>query len=231
MKKLNHLQLNKRLLKMLKKGRDHKSAVEMAVGGNFEEFGPLQIALLKQCGMKSTDYLADIGCGSGRLAIPLSANHEGPYFGTDIMEELLDHAKRNVARPGWRFERSDGFTIPLEDGVADFACFFSVFTHILHENTYVYLEEAKRILKPGGKIVFSFLEFREDGHWSVFEDTVENVSREVPLNIFLSRDAIAKFADKLGLRLDVVRAGSDPFIDTDSGPAAFGQSVAVLAKP
>ena len=34
-------------------------------------------------------------------------------------------------------------------------CAFSVFTHIEHEDSYLYLEEALRIVRPGGRFVFS----------------------------------------------------------------------------
>jgi ubiquinone/menaquinone biosynthesis C-methylase UbiE len=65
--------------------------------------------------------------------------------------------------------------IPEKDGEADFVCFFSVLTHLLHEQGFVYLQEAKRVLKPGGKIVFSFLEFAVPDHWAVFEGTVNDI--------------------------------------------------------
>jgi cyclopropane fatty-acyl-phospholipid synthase-like methyltransferase len=42
---------------------------------------------------------------------------------------------------------------------ADIVIAFSVFTHLLHEECYAYLQDAARVLTPGGKFVFSFFEF------------------------------------------------------------------------
>ena len=46
-----------------------------------------------------------------------------------------------------------GAPIPAPDGEADMVCFFSVLTHLLHEESYVYLQDARRVLKPTGKLV------------------------------------------------------------------------------
>ncbi|MGH7958669.1 MAG: class I SAM-dependent methyltransferase [Opitutaceae bacterium] len=49
-------------------------------------------------------------------------------------------------RPDWRFEHSDGITIPCTDAEADFVCFFSVFTHLSQEDMFRHLREANRVL-------------------------------------------------------------------------------------
>ena len=46
---------------------------------------------------------------------------------------------------------------PFEDDSVDVACAFSVFTHIEHEDTYRYLKDALRIVRPGGRFIFSCL--------------------------------------------------------------------------
>lgn len=231
MKKLDHLFTYRRHLKALKKSHDYKTAMENAVGGSFEHVGRLEVNLLKLYGMKISDYIVDVGCGSGRLAIPLSKDHDGDYLGIDIMPELLDYAKENAKRPEWRFEVADGLKIPQGDSTADIVCFFSVFTHLLHEESFIYLEEAKRVLKSGGKAVFSFLEFAEDGHWHIFEGNIRDVKKNTPLNMFLSREAIRKWAEKLGFTVEDIRGGNERFVPMDPEPAAaFGQSVAVLVR-
>ena len=108
-------------------------------------------------------------------------------------------------------------------------CFFSVLTHLLHEQSFWYLEEAKRVLKPGGKVVVSFLEFSEVGHWSVFLDTLRHAKEAHvvdPLNVFIERSAFHVWAEHLGLEVEDVRGGNDVIVPE----GAIGQSICVLRR-
>jgi SAM-dependent methyltransferase len=145
-----------RLVRSLVKTYGTDRAMELAVGDEFSAIGTLELETLKRLGLKKDSYVIDVGCGFGRLAKPLAEYLTGRYLGIDIVPEFISYARELVRRPNWRFEIAKGLSIPEEDGVADLVCFFSVFTHLLHEQTYCYLEEARRVLKPGGKIVFSF---------------------------------------------------------------------------
>jgi ubiquinone/menaquinone biosynthesis C-methylase UbiE len=151
----------------LKETRTHDEIMQMAVGDAFDAIGTLERELLIQHGRDKDSYLIDVGCGSGRLAIPLSTYLRGRYMGIDIVPTLVQHARERAGRPDWRFEVTDGYSIPEEAEQADMVCFFSVFTHLRHEVTYGYLQEAERVLKPGGRIVFSFLEFPNPHNWAI----------------------------------------------------------------
>jgi SAM-dependent methyltransferase len=231
-----------RLAKSFRRARDVDRAMKMAVGGEFEGIGTLELETLKYFGLKEDDYVVDVGCGSGRLAQPLSHYLKGRYLGIDIVPDLLNYARRTVARDDWRFEVAEGFCIPEEDGAADFVCFFSVLTHLLHEQSYIYLREAKRVLKPGSKIVFSFLDFTAACHWQVFESNINDLGvNSHALNMFISKDSIPVWAEHLGLRVEAVKDADDLFVPL-SKPIVFengnvvenagtiGQSVCVLRK-
>ncbi len=220
---------------------DTQKAMEYAIGGEFEAFGEIERQLLLQSGLGEKDYLIDVGCGSGRLAKPLSPHHSGKYLGIDIVPDLVDYARKLVARPDWRFEVAAGLTIPEEDEKADMVCFFSVFTHLLHDQSYFYLQEAKRVLKPNGKIVFSFLEFTMPHHWPIFENDVKDIDGDHPLNMFMSRDAVTAWTEHLGLKIERVESGDSLCIELPTpvtttngtvmeGKTAFGQSVCIVSK-
>jgi ubiquinone/menaquinone biosynthesis C-methylase UbiE len=220
---------------------DERRAMELAVGGEFEAFGSIEVQLLRHVGLAPTGSVVDVGCGSGRLAVPLARSHRGEYLGTDVVPDLVEFARRETGRPEWRFEVVDDLVIPAADASADLVCFFSVLTHLLHEESYVYLREAHRVLRRGGLAVFSFLEFAVPHHWAVFEATVDGLGNGQPHNQFLDRDAVTCWAREIGFGVRALHAGDEPFIPLsdavtfESGArledrAAFGQSVAVLSK-
>ena len=221
----------------------HAEAMKLAVGGEFEAIGLIELEMLKHFGLREHDYLIDVGCGSGRLARPLAAYLKGKYLGIDVVPALLSPARQIVGRPDWRFETAAGLTIPEADEAADMVCFFSVLTHLLHEQSFLYLREATRVLKPGGAIVFSFLDFTMPDHWEIFESMMQDVGvNKQHLNVFVSTDAAGVWARRLGLQLEATHAGSEAFVPlsrpvvfedgrTAHNRAALGQSVCVLRKP
>jgi len=227
----------------LEQAHSHDEAMKLAVGGEFEGIGLLELEILKHFGLREHDYLIDVGCGSGRLAKPLAGYLKGRYLGIDVVPALLVHARQIVNRPDWRFEPAPGLTIPENADAADMVCLFSVVTHLLHEQAFLYLRDARRVLKPGGRIVFSFLDFTMPHHWEIFESNVADVGVNAQhLNAFMSKDGIAVWAERLGMELETIRDGNDAFIplsapitfnngSTMDGCGTLGQSVCVLRKP
>lgn len=218
-------------------------AVSRAVGGNYEYFGVLEHALLWAHGLTPESSVIDVGCGSGRLAMQLRRYPRLRYVGTDVVPQLLDYARRKTGRPDFRFEPVDAITLPVPDAEADFVAFFSVFTHLLHEESYVYLQEAHRALRPGGKVVFSFLEYALQGAWPVFEANLDWVRKRYlagHLNVFMHRADLTLWAERLGFELVAFQDGATPSIVVDSttateavppGTYALGQSACILRKP
>lgn len=169
--------------------------------------------------------VVDLGCGSGRLPSALGKSFQIDYCGIDVVEELLAYA-RTKSPANYRFVKNHTLTIPAPDASADIISGFSVFTHLLHAETYLYMKDMRRVLKSGGALVFSFLEFTEATHWPIFEATVaaQSASRTWHLNTFIERGTIDLWCSKLGYKCE-------QFIDSTAapyGPEALGQSVAVL---
>lgn len=233
---------HRRLLQQLRSTYSNDEAVKRAVGGEFDAVGILERQALIHHGLKQTDYLIDVGCGSGRLAKPLSEFLTGKYLGIDVVPGLIEYARKLVPRPDFRFEVADGLKIPEQDQQANMVCFFSVLTHLLHEESFVYLREAKRVLRPGGKIVASFLDFRVSNHWPNFENNVNDIGIGAqPMNVFMHPDMFREWAKRLDLEIEAIHAGDEPYlplpepIALENGavlqnPAAFGQSVCVMVR-
>ena len=75
----------------LMRAMPHDEAMAVAIGGHWTFFGNLQVALLKHYGLPTDSYLVDVGCGSGRLAKPLAAQHRGDYLGIDLVPALVEN--------------------------------------------------------------------------------------------------------------------------------------------
>ncbi|MFS8084451.1 MAG: class I SAM-dependent methyltransferase [Acidobacteriota bacterium] len=237
--RLDYLGKYQKLVGSLIKNLPFEEAMRTAPGGLFDFIGIVERELLIQTGLRSDDYLIDVGCGSGRLAKPLSEYLTGKYLGIDIVPELVKYARQLVQRKDWRFELAQGVSIPEKDHQAHMVCFFSVFTHLFHEHSYVYLQEARRVLRPGGKIVFSFLDYTVNAHWPIFESTVARTDDDAPPNVFIGRDAINAWASHLDLQILAIEDALSPCVTLRApavqpdgtivaGPVAFGQSLCVL---
>lgn len=242
--KLDFIKTYRSYISKLKSQYDQDKAMSIGVGGNFDTVGIIERELLIQNGLMPEDYVIDVGCGAGRLAMPLSQYLSGKYLGIDVVPDFIKHASNITNRPNWRFEVTSGTTIPEKKNQADMICFFSVFTHLLHEQSYQYLAEAKRVLKPNGKIIFSFIEFKIAEHWVHFPSTHDKAYKSNPLLMFISRDAIEAWAYHLKLEVISIIDGNIPHISI-SHPIEFedgsvvqnkaklgpiGQSVCVLAR-
>ncbi len=124
------------LVETLKQNHDYEEAMSLAVGGRYYDIGAIERQILIQAGLLAEHTLIDVGCGSGRTAYALRTYLNGGYIGYDIVPELVEYAKEKCQRPDWKFGTVDRIQIPEPDGSADMVCFFSVFTHLLHEQSF-----------------------------------------------------------------------------------------------
>jgi ubiquinone/menaquinone biosynthesis C-methylase UbiE len=188
------------LVKQLIKDHPLDEAMSIAIGGGYEEFGPVCADALIQSGLSSGMSVLDFGCGSGRVAHALAKKVTiEKYLGTDVVELLLKYARTKTPK-NYKFIEHQELSIPTEDAEFDFAFAFSVFTHLLQAEIYIYMQDIHRVLKPQGRFLFSFLEMTQSNNWTIFLDTVAaQKNNTLPhLNMFLSRDQIEVMAKESG---------------------------------
>jgi len=188
----------------LQRAHPHDEAMALSVGGQFELMGKVQVAALRDRGLVDGMAVVDFGCGSGRTAVQLAEHFPNiAYVGVDVVQDLLDYAAKNCPRH-FRFIKSAALELPIEGTSADMIIAFSVFTHLHHEETYAYLQDFGRVLKAGGKVVFSFLEFSIPYSWHIFEHTVaaRKSGTLEHANAFIERSVIEVWAQHLGFAID-----------------------------
>ena len=122
-------------------------------------------------GLRAQHRVLEIGCGIGRMALPLTQYLDGPmasYTGFDVVAEGIDWCRENIssAYADFRFHHldfnnqlynpngalSETADLPFADASADFIFMTSVVTHLDPAFTDFYFREAARLLAPGGRL-------------------------------------------------------------------------------
>lgn len=105
-------------------------------------------AALAHCGVgPSTDFL-DAGCGAG-MAARMAASLGATVSGFDASEALLGIARERV--PAGDFRVADLESVPFADASFDVVTGFNSFQFA--SNPVQALREARRVVRPGGKVV------------------------------------------------------------------------------
>jgi len=113
----------------------------------WEEFRPLAEYV------KDRDKVLDLGCGNGRLTELFQGRHI-EYFGIDNSEKLIEIARQKY--PNVDFRVFDGFKIPFGDNFFAKIYCIAVLHHIPgRQLRQEFLDEARRVLKPGGRLILS----------------------------------------------------------------------------
>jgi SAM-dependent methyltransferase len=129
-------------------------------------------------GLRATDRVLDIGCGIGRMALPLTLFLDpahGSYEGIDVVADGIAWCNETISRayPNFRFRhldlRNDLYNpkgagrcadvhLPFADRSFDFIFMTSVLTHLGAGEMRAYAAECARLLADGGRcFVTAFL--------------------------------------------------------------------------
>ncbi len=132
-------------------------------------------------GLQPHHRVLDVGCGIGRMAVPLTGylSDRGTYEGLDIVDLGIDWCRREITTrfPSFRFHHADVFNrgynpqgrydagsyrFPFPDDEFDFVFLTSVFTHMVPLDLENYLAEVARVLKVGGRCLITFFLHNEE---------------------------------------------------------------------
>ncbi len=152
-------------------------AMVVAIGGSsFRLIGEEFLRLFRDLGgLPREARVLDVGCGCGRMAVPLAKWLTGAstYDGFDVDAAAVSWCREQITPryPTFQFHVADvrnghyradaardavEWTFPWPDASFDFVFLTSVFTHMLPRDQERYVEEIARVLADGGTCFATF---------------------------------------------------------------------------
>lgn len=174
--------------------------------------------------LQPQDTVLELGCGVARIGRQLLP-HCGHWIGTDISQGMLDSARQRLGeRDDVQLELLQRSSLDmLEDNSVDKAYTVAVLCHMDKEDLYLYLQEIRRVLKPGGLAYLETWNLADPIGWQRWQYEVDfwqrsdqtqrkNVSR----NQFCTPDEFNLYVEKAGLQSVQSYTGS-PWIQVIAG--------------
>jgi len=140
----------------------------------FAAVGELLVGGMREhCELTPASAVLDMGCGPGRVAAALTRFLDpasGSYEGFDVMPQSIKWCRKAITpkHPSFHFQladlhnaqynpkgsqRADEYVFPYADASFDVALAASLYTHLRPFEGQRYLDEACRVLRPGGHLL------------------------------------------------------------------------------
>lgn len=126
--------------------------------------------------IRPTDDIMEIGCGVGRVGAVLAPRCR-TWTGADVSANMLAHTKRRLAaHSNVRTVELSGYDLaPVASESLDLVYCTVVFMHISEWERFSYIEDARRVLRPGGRLYVDNVSLRTGYGWNFFQ-----TSRAIP---------------------------------------------------
>jgi ubiquinone/menaquinone biosynthesis C-methylase UbiE len=134
--------------------------------------------------LRPDSVVLEIGCGAGRVGDHL-APHVGTWIGADTSAQMLAHARTALtSHANVRLVQLNGYDLHgVDDGSVDAVYCTAVFMHLDEWDRYRYVEEAARVLRPGGGLYIDNFDLRSPDGWRLFTDMARLDPASRPANV------------------------------------------------
>jgi SAM-dependent methyltransferase len=192
--------------------------------GNYIEIGEEFFRyFVDMAGLKPEDRVLDVGCGTGRMARPLTRYLKGgSYDGIDIVAPSIKWCQETYTPryPNFHFHffdvynkaynpagnyRASEYRFPLKASSFDFVFLTSVFTHMLPDDMDNYLSEVAQVLRQGGRCLITYFLLTADS-LRLMEEKASSIDFSYALqgcrvkNKEVPEDAVAYHEDRIRQR-------------------------------
>ncbi len=123
-------------------------------------------------GIRPADDVLEIGCGVGRVGAALAPRCRS-WTGTDVSPNMVLHTRRRLAdKPNVHAVEISGYDLgPIPSESLDLVYCTVVFMHISEWERFSYIEEARRVLRPGGRLYVDNISLCTGYGWDFFQSS------------------------------------------------------------
>jgi glycine/sarcosine/dimethylglycine N-methyltransferase len=153
-------------------------------------------------GLAEESDVLEVACGYGGLARFIAGRYGSSVLATNLSEREIAHGKRLNAKAGLadkvQLEWADYHELPYADGRFDYYFSQEAFLHAADKE--LVLSEARRVLRPGGRLVFTDILVRRDTP----DDLRERVYERVNAPVMWDQPDYVAALERLGFKVTTV---------------------------
>ena len=125
---------------------------------------------LSRARLVSGEVVVDLGTGRAELPCVAGAAGASRAYGIEYSDDAVALARRTVEAHGVadcvEIVQADVRRVPLDDGIADLVCLIDVVEHLTPGELFGALSEARRLLRPGGRVIAHTMPNRTVYRWT-----------------------------------------------------------------
>jgi SAM-dependent methyltransferase len=158
--------------------------------------------LLQLASISAQDEVLEIGCGVGRIAREI-APHCRSWTGTDISANMLAHAAarlQGLENTRLVHLKSVGLDQFAENSF-DVVYATNMLAHLDEMDRWRYVQEAFRVLRPGGRIFIDNIDLESEAGWSMFSNDAirfRNIHRPPYMPRFSTATEFTAYVNRAG---------------------------------
>ena len=196
---------------------------------SFERLGEAAAGIIQRY-LRGGDVVLDIGCGVGRVERYL-APHVSELWAIDVSGEMIQRARERLAglkNVHLREIDNDEFLRAFDSASFDLVFSFLVLQHLEKEDAFLYLRDARRVLKAGGVLVAQFPNYLSPEYTRAFGQEADVKQRSPGRVRVYTESEVRHTLAVLGLEvIDLWLAGGESGIAEIFGSARKGQDSAL----